>query len=523
MAKKDNGRKTITVKDAQGKSHTVIPGSKADQKYADQRSGITTPPKGDSDKPKGGTTTPPKGGASTPGVAGTGYWSKTGWVQGGNSANDPDYAEMTKKGVTYGVGGKSDTPAPATTPASLYGDTRTETQKLQDQLVKEGYMTQAEVDTGYGIYGPRTTAAVARKNAATPTAPAVTPPAEKTKAELDYDAYVQKPDKTLADQEEVIRQLKEEAARPETDQEARDRITALFQREIDALNAAYAQQKIDATKAGLANLGTNRAQQARFGLLGSSFGAAETSSINQQTEEEKKKIDVSNQAALSPIYNKIAEEVMQSRKDKEKARLTSAEDYLAQLKTAKERKQEIADNAVRNLLLAQADPTDKDLEKMAKQIGIDPSVFKGDYQAAKKEEKANEDKLAKELNKTNADLNMPKDIGDYTYIFNQETGQWDNMGLNKVNTKTQSEQDKAALENARALGAQWLDSVSGGDTFVSPNDYKKAKRDWILTGYPSQEFDKQFISYINKDYVEDYGLDRGTYDSLKRPSLIINN
>jgi len=43
--------------------------------------------------------------ASTPGVAGTGYWSNTGWVQGGSSANDPTYAKLTSQGQTYGVGG----------------------------------------------------------------------------------------------------------------------------------------------------------------------------------------------------------------------------------------------------------------------------------------------------------------------------------------------------------------------------------------------------------------------------------
>jgi hypothetical protein len=36
---------------------------------------------------------------------------------------------------------------------------------LQDSLVKQGYMTQAQVDTGYGIYGPKTTAAYAKYQA----------------------------------------------------------------------------------------------------------------------------------------------------------------------------------------------------------------------------------------------------------------------------------------------------------------------------------------------------------------------
>src|SRR3989304_5135910 len=37
-----------------------------------------------------------------------------------------------------------------------------EIKALQDSLVKMGLMTQAEVNTGYGIYGPKTTAAAAK-------------------------------------------------------------------------------------------------------------------------------------------------------------------------------------------------------------------------------------------------------------------------------------------------------------------------------------------------------------------------
>lgn len=38
--------------------------------------------------------------------------------------------------------------------------TTQEIKQLQDQLVRQGYMTQAEVNTGYGILGPKTTAAL---------------------------------------------------------------------------------------------------------------------------------------------------------------------------------------------------------------------------------------------------------------------------------------------------------------------------------------------------------------------------
>lgn len=43
-----------------------------------------------------------------------------------------------------------------------YGSTNDTNKKLQDWLVKNGYMTQTQVDTGYGTYGPQTKAAVAK-------------------------------------------------------------------------------------------------------------------------------------------------------------------------------------------------------------------------------------------------------------------------------------------------------------------------------------------------------------------------
>ena len=49
--------------------------------------------------------------------------------------------------------------APPTTQLKR-GDTGAEVKKLQDYLVANGYMTQAQVDTGYGTYGPQTEKAV---------------------------------------------------------------------------------------------------------------------------------------------------------------------------------------------------------------------------------------------------------------------------------------------------------------------------------------------------------------------------
>lgn len=54
---------------------------------------------------------------------------------------------------------------------------------LQDSLVAQGFMTQAEVNTGYGIYGPKTTRAVAAHDSAAKAA-------EKVAAKTVYNTEV---------------------------------------------------------------------------------------------------------------------------------------------------------------------------------------------------------------------------------------------------------------------------------------------------------------------------------------------
>jgi hypothetical protein len=193
---------------------------------------------GDSNnKPSGGGSpkpTPPSGGSSsgggsgksTPGVAGTGYWSTTGWV---NDPSKDEYGNPKAGGSTP----PAVTPA-STTPSSLYAGS-----SIVDYLSSTGqasdFNTRAKLAAEQGITNYTGTAAQNTQllnnlrsgstGTTTPETPAVTPPTIKTEAEFDYDAYIEKPDKTITDQENIIRQLREEAAKPETDAQARERIT----------------------------------------------------------------------------------------------------------------------------------------------------------------------------------------------------------------------------------------------------------------------------------------------------------
>ena len=62
---------------------------------------------------------------------------------------------------------------------------------LQDSLVKQGYMTQAEVNTGYGIYGPKTTAAMDKAVAdAVSSHPGIAPLTKNNDASSIVKAYM---------------------------------------------------------------------------------------------------------------------------------------------------------------------------------------------------------------------------------------------------------------------------------------------------------------------------------------------
>ena len=99
--------------------------------------------------------------------------SRGGFVQdlGGTSENNgapspinpttPNPYPITTQTIQQGVSNITSTGATIPTTVLQPGSTDTASVKaLQDYLVKSGYMTQAQVDTGYGIYGPQTTAAV---------------------------------------------------------------------------------------------------------------------------------------------------------------------------------------------------------------------------------------------------------------------------------------------------------------------------------------------------------------------------
>lgn len=77
--------------------------------------------------------------------------------------------------------------------------------------------------------------------------------------------------------------------------------------------------------------------------------------------------------------------------------------------------------------------------------------------------------------------------------------------------KTQSGGSQTQAEIAQANYANMasaLDSKVGSDGYLSPDDYKTAKKAWIGYGLNPKDFDEHFAySYVNPSHAEDYGVD----------------
>lgn len=94
-----------------------------------------------------------------------------------------------------------------------------------------------------------------------------------------------------------------------------------LQAQIDAINAVYADRKREEMTKGQGRLGSGRALQARSGLIGSDFGAAQTENISQLNREQEQSVENERLALvnqlLSGAQKSAADEIAAKRLAKE--------------------------------------------------------------------------------------------------------------------------------------------------------------------------------------------------------------
>jgi hypothetical protein len=214
--------------------------------------------------------------------------------------------------------------------------------------------------------------------------------------------------------------------------------TDAFQAEIDALNAIYAEQKRQATIAGMGRLGSEGAIQARRGLLGSSFGTAQTAGVTSQNTAEQKAIDAEQAAKIAVVMGNMRKATADEIAAKRKAVTEGSEATIKYLKEKGDRTKQRTSDIVKSLIAGDVEPTEDDINTMAKELGVAPEILKTQYITAQKEQKAKEVKAEQEAKKVQseldtelstrlknkADLTKPFSSGGYNYQYDPQTGNY---------------------------------------------------------------------------------------------------
>lgn len=319
-----------------------------------------------------------------------------------------------------------------------YGDTLSSIARNAGLSVQDVVKLNPTISDPNKIYAGRTLnlstiptpAPVATKTTVTPTTPvAPVTPAKPTIADvakgIAIPDYTEDP--TLAAlgsgyKTAATQTLDEEAIRKAT----RDR----FQAQIDAVNQMYNQKKAEARVQGTARQGTTNAINARSGLLGSDFGAANTATTEQYNNDILNSIDSEMNAKIAAILTESDKDATSAIAEKRAAIEQGATKYLEYLGTSEAKKKAAANSLAKTLLAQGIDPsqlTKEQLDKISNNYGLTSDQFASLYTDAKTtsdETKAKNDKLIAEADKAKAAANQFElSDGQQKYVFDPKTGE----------------------------------------------------------------------------------------------------
>lgn len=240
----------------------------------------------------------------------------------------------------------------------------------------------------------------------------------KTQDELDLE-------KSLKDRANIV--VDEEKIRRQTER--------LFQKEIDALNEVYAVQRAEARQRGLGRLGSDTAIQARRGLIGSSFGEAQTGAVEGKNKEELRAVDAERNAKISNILGQMRKSQVDEIERRRKAATEGADSLVDYYKGKLDRTNSAAQSAIA-AMVAVGDVTDDELQQAADSLGVDINTLKSQYQTALKDKQTKDKKTeldtkkvqseleTEALNraKTGQDMRKPYEVGGYIYEYDPLSG-----------------------------------------------------------------------------------------------------
>lgn len=285
----------------------------------------------------------------------------------GTQKKTTPYNPLGSVGIT--LPGYSPAPDPYETPA---GSIVHKTPTVSAPVVAAPTTKKAPVNTYSGVSTPPVT----------PVTPPTVGNAYKTATTSSYDdAY----SRALAEQ--AARDQKDSNQHIPTPEEAYQNQVNLFQKEIDATNQVYAGILADTQLEGKDRLGSSGAIQARSGLLGSDFGAAQTDKINKANTDDVSLVRAQQAAAINAILGKARAGAVTEIQAKRDAAKAGSKDYLEHLAGMSDRKKAAIQALGTEFLQQGIDPSTidpKELLAIAKARGIASSDIQLEYNAQKK-------------------------------------------------------------------------------------------------------------------------------------------
>jgi len=329
-----------------------------------------------------------------------------------------------------------------------------------------------------------------------------------------------------------------------------------FQAEIDALNQLYAQKRKEALQQIEAAKGSSAAIQARRGLLGSDFGAAQTATVQKAGEDILSSLDAERAAKEQAILSEGRTAGSAEIEKQTAAKKEAMNAYLEALKSEGTKTAANKAETIRRILANNIAVNDNMLKTLAEQLGVPFEELKADYNIAKASQAASQataelkaQKEALDIEKTSAEIsnlkNQPeKDMiakgyayvatpaqrdalkkqgysittlngrtyakppqtktiqigkSDYLITFDEAGNIIGKTLLGSSGTGTGSKTSSGSTFNkklAQSKIEQFFYQQSGNSKKVSPDDYYLAKQAWVEDGGKEEDFDTIFYKRL---------------------------
>lgn len=276
-------------------------------------------------------------------------------------------------------------------------------------------------------------------------------------------------------------------------QSIRDQTTASFQAEIDAQNKLYADKLASAQVQGANRLGSTTAIEARRGVLGSDFGAAQTDTTNNANQDIYNSINDEKAAAIAGIMGNARDASNTAIQQKTQAKQAGLDSYLKYLQDASTRSTTNAQTAAQSLLAnkqALTDLTPDQQNQLLTSYGVTPDAVTTAYNTLKTQQDAAAAKAAQDAQynltpgTTRYDANgkviasVPAkqntqivSANGRQLLVDSDTGQTiKDLGSSKTATESQAASQKTDVQNA----VNQLQTIVKTKNFkgVDPSDYQ---------------------------------------------------